>query len=100
MNLYNIYCDESCHLEHDGINVMVLGAVWCQQTKLKEVNQRIREIKVRNKISPTAEMKWTKISPAMVQLYIDLNLLSAYIYFLRKNGIPSCWNRGSITAYL
>lgn len=72
MNLYNIYCDESCHLEHDGINVMVLGAVWCQQTKLKEVNQRIREIKVRNKISPTAEMKWTKISPAMVQLYIDL----------------------------
>ena len=21
--LFNIYCDESCHLEHDGINVMV-----------------------------------------------------------------------------
>ena len=72
MNLYNIYCDESCHLEHDGINVMVLGAVWCQQTKLKEVNRRIRDIKVRNGVSPTAEMKWTKLSPAMVQLYTDL----------------------------
>jgi len=26
---YNIYCDESCHLEHDGIPTMVIGAVWC-----------------------------------------------------------------------
>ena len=26
--LYNIYCDESCHLEQDGQPVMVLGAVW------------------------------------------------------------------------
>ena len=43
--LYNVYCDETCHLEHDGINVMVLGAVWCPQNKLKEINQRIREIK-------------------------------------------------------
>lgn len=33
--LYNVYCDETCHLEHDGINAMVLGAVWCPQSKLK-----------------------------------------------------------------
>ena len=26
---YNIYCDESCHLQNDNSNVMVLGAVWC-----------------------------------------------------------------------
>jgi hypothetical protein len=25
--IYNIYCDESCHLEKDKIPVMVLGAV-------------------------------------------------------------------------
>lgn len=23
--LYNVYCDETCHLEHDGINDMVIG---------------------------------------------------------------------------
>lgn len=63
--LYNVYCDETCHLEHDGINDMVIGAVWCPQEKLREINQRIREIKIRNGISPTAELKWTKISPAM-----------------------------------
>ncbi len=70
--LYNVYCDETCHLENDGINVMVLGAVWCPQRKLKEINQRIKEIKVRNNVSPTMELKWTKISPGKLYLYKDL----------------------------
>lgn len=70
--LYNVYCDETCHLEHDGINVMVLGAVWCPQSKLKEINQRIRQIKERNGVSPTMELKWTKISPAKIDLYRDI----------------------------
>ena len=70
--LYNVYCDETCHLENDGINVMVLGAVWCPQSKLKEVNQRIKEIKARNNVSPTMELKWTKISPGKLELYKDL----------------------------
>jgi hypothetical protein len=25
--ILNLYCDESCHLEHDGCQVMVLGAI-------------------------------------------------------------------------
>ena len=70
--LYNVYCDETCHLEHDGINVMVLGAVWCKQDKLKEINQRIRKIKERNNVPPTMELKWTKISPAKINLYRDI----------------------------
>lgn len=70
--LYNVYCDETCHLEHDGINSMALGAVWCPQDKLQEVNQRIKKIKMRNSISPTAELKWTKISPAKIDVYKDL----------------------------
>lgn len=70
--LYNVYCDETCHLENDSSNVMVLGAVWCPQVKLKEINNRIRKIKERNHISETMEMKWTKISPSKVDLYEDL----------------------------
>ena len=70
--LYNVYCDETCHLEHDGINDMVIGAVWCPQDKLRGINQRIRTIKLRNGISPSAELKWTKISPAKVQVYKDI----------------------------
>ena len=26
---FNVYCDESCHLEHDRQKVMILGATWC-----------------------------------------------------------------------
>ncbi len=25
----NIYCNESCHLENDHQQAMVLGAIWC-----------------------------------------------------------------------
>jgi hypothetical protein len=28
---FNVYCDESCHLEHDGIPVMAWGAVTCPE---------------------------------------------------------------------
>lgn len=69
---FNIYCDESCHLELDGINVMVLGGVWCPQNKLKGINQRIKQIKSRNGVAENAELKWTKISPAKLDLYQDL----------------------------
>lgn len=72
MMTYNIYCDESCHLEKDGINVMVLGAIWCPQAKIREINQRIRQIKSRNGISERAELKWVKVSPAKIDLYQDL----------------------------
>lgn len=70
--LYNVYCDETCHLENDGVNDMVLGAVWCPQNKLKEINQRIKEIKIRNGVSKQMELKWTKISPAKVEMYMDV----------------------------
>lgn len=70
--LYNIYCDESCHLENDGINDMVLGAIWCPQVKLKEISDRIRKIKAKHQILPMAELKWTKIGPAKKEVYIEL----------------------------
>ena len=70
--LYNVYCDETCHLEHDGINDMIIGAVWCPQNELGEINNRIKEIKIRNGISQTSELKWTKISPSKIGVYKDL----------------------------
>lgn len=70
--IFNIYSDESCHLENDDIDVMVLGCIWCPQTKLKNINRRIRDIKKRNSISEVAELKWTKVSPAKLDVYLDL----------------------------
>lgn len=55
--IYNVYCDESGHLEHDQIPVMVLGAVWCPLDKAVEIAARLREIKARHGLSPAFEVK-------------------------------------------
>ncbi|MDY7077554.1 MAG: DUF3800 domain-containing protein [Chloroflexota bacterium] len=69
---FNVYCDESCHLENDGQQAMVLGAVWCPLEKSREIAVRLREIKVKHHLSPTFEIKWVKVSPAKVQFYLDV----------------------------
>ena len=69
---FNIYCDESCHLEHDDSNVMVLGCVWCPIEKKDGIFTRLREIKVRNGIKPTCELKWNAISKAKLSYYMDV----------------------------
>ena len=69
---YNVYCDESCHLEHDHLNVMVLGAVWCPKESVRPTSQRIREIKARHGLSKDFEIKWTKVSQAKQQFYLDV----------------------------
>ena len=71
-NSYNIYCDESCHLENDRINTMALGAVWCKKDDLTEITNSIKSIKIKHHIAPTFEIKWTKVSPAKKDFYIDL----------------------------
>ena len=72
MSDYNIYCDESCHLENDGHRVMVLGALWCPLEESRKVGVRLREIKRRHGLPAYFEMKWTKISPAKVEFYMDV----------------------------
>lgn len=69
---YNIYCDESCHLENDQQKKMVLGAIWCSRDKVKEISQRIIDIKIRNGKKKSFEPKWIKITQGNKQLYTDL----------------------------
>lgn len=67
----NIYCDESCHLEHDRISVMALGAVWCPRRKTNEINSRLTDIKERYGLPASHELKWSKVSTNHWQLYLD-----------------------------
>jgi hypothetical protein len=69
---FNVYCDESCHLEHDGIKVMVLGALWCLRDKSREIAERIRDIKSRNGAPAGFELKWARVSPSRERLYRDV----------------------------
>jgi len=70
--IINVYCDESCHLEHDHQPVMALGALSCPLDHARAATERIREIKVRHGLAPRAEVKWTKLSPGNKALYLDL----------------------------
>ncbi len=72
--IFNIYCDESCHLEKfDEIQKsMVLGAIWCPKDKVKQINKEIRQVKINNGLDRDFEIKWTKISPAKEKFYFEL----------------------------
>lgn len=71
-NTINIYCDESCHLEHDGQDVMVLGGVWTPLSEIQKHNNQIRAIKEKHGLPRWHEFKWTKVSKGKQAFYLDL----------------------------
>lgn len=72
MNIYNMYCDESCHLENDGQNSIVLGTIWTPIDSVKKAFLDIKNIKIKNHMSKNFEIKWKKVSLSKVELYLDL----------------------------
>ncbi len=82
MKKFNIYCDESCHLENDHQQVMILGAIWCPEDSSRSIAKRIKAIKAKHNLSPSFEIKWTKVSPGKIDFYMDL--LS---YFFDENEL-------------
>lgn len=69
---FNIYCDESCHLENDGQKVMVLGAIKCEKEYKKMIVKDIRNIKEKYGVNKFCEVKWTKVSPDKIEMYEEL----------------------------
>lgn len=69
---YNVYCDESCHLEHDKQKAMVLGAIWCPKQYVRKFSNEIRQIKERHSIFINYEIKWTRVSPGGINFYSEL----------------------------
>jgi len=67
---YNIYCDESCHLENDGIKTMVLGAIWCNKDRKDDIFRQLRNIKSECGLCRAFEIKWNKVSPGGQDFYI------------------------------
>ncbi|MBN2133225.1 MAG: DUF3800 domain-containing protein [Sedimentisphaerales bacterium] len=76
---YNVYCDESSHLERDRSDVMVLAAVWCRREDARSIAREIRGLKKRHGLKPSVEVKWNKVSPAKMEFYLALT-----DYFLRQ----------------
>ncbi len=83
-----IYCDESTHLPHDGHPYMVLGALCCPKDKVEEASRRIAEIRAKHGLPPRLEIKWTSVSPAKLEFYIDIvdYFLTMMIYLLGRSS--------------
>lgn len=69
--LFNIYCDESCHLQNGRDNdfVMVIGGIACTSRLKKQISDGIRNIKSRFGVYRDVEIKWNKVSPAQMEYY-------------------------------
>jgi hypothetical protein len=71
-DIYNIYCDESCHLENDHNDIMVLGALSCPAHAARQTAKELRNIKIKHKLSPKFEIKWRKVSPGKIDFYLEI----------------------------
>ena len=75
-----IYCDESCHLEHDESSVMGIGAVWLTKSDVRALSLELRDMKARHRA--TGELKWTKVSSSRSAFYTEL-----VDWFFRQRGL-------------
>ena len=67
---FNIYCDESCHIEHDHKKYMFLGSISSAYPQVKRHTARINELKDKHKFN--AEIKWSHVSMSKIQFFLDL----------------------------
>lgn len=66
---FNIYCDESCHLENDHQKVMVLGAIWAPMDAVPQLAKASRALKVQHGLKSSFELKWGKVSTSQQDYY-------------------------------
>lgn len=87
-SLYNVYCDESCHMEKDRIPVMAWGAVVYKMPCVWKLSNEIRHLKAKYGLSSSDfEAKWTKVSPGQAEFYLALVDLFLANDQLRFRGI-------------
>ncbi len=67
---FNIYCDESCHIENDHKRYMLLGCVSSAYNQVKRHSQRIKDLKEKHHFY--GEIKWSNVSNSQIKFYKDL----------------------------
>ncbi len=67
---FNIYCDESCHLENDHKNFMLLGYVSSAYNQVKRHTERINNLKKKHHYY--GEIKWSNVSSSKQLFYKEL----------------------------
>lgn len=78
---YNMYCDESTHLENDGMPFMLISYVATPYNQLKQHKRAIHDLK--QKYNFKGEIKWTNVSNSNHLFYSELvdYFFSTDLYF-------------------
>lgn len=64
---YDLFVDESCHLEHDNIPIMCIGYIKVPRMAYENLSQKLKKIK--EKYGIENEIKWSKFSKIRMPLY-------------------------------
>lgn len=64
---YDVFVDESCHLEHDGISVMCIGYIKVPTLAYEELKKKYSIIKQEHGLK--SEIKWSKFSAVRLPFY-------------------------------
>ena len=67
---FNLYCDESTHLIHDGHPYMLLSYISIAYPQIRLAKEEIKAIK--RKFNYTEELKWTNVHSATYKVYAEL----------------------------
>jgi hypothetical protein len=70
MSTFNLYCDESCHLENDSKKFMLLSYVGIPYNKVHVLKEALYNIKLEHDFK--SEIKWTNIYAGKERFYFDL----------------------------
>lgn len=69
-NIYNLYIDETCHLEYDKQSVMCIGYTKIKHDDYESIKNDLKSIKLKHK--STTEIKWSKVSMSRLELYKEI----------------------------
>lgn len=67
---FNIYCDESTHLQHDGKPYMIVAYVSSAYYQLAQHKEHLKMLKTKHKVK--GEFKWSNVSGGKYQYYADI----------------------------
>ncbi len=103
--LYNLYIDETCHLEYDKQSVMCIGYTKIAHNDYLKVKDDLKKIKLKHKSA--TEIKWSKVSLSRIELYkdwidyfFDQNIAFRCILVKNKRNLDhDKFNRGDHNAF-
>jgi len=67
---FNLYCDESTHLQHDGMPYMIIAYISSPYNEIKQHKEYLRFLKEKHKFK--GETKWSAVSASQYLYYADL----------------------------